>query len=76
MQINGNIRVKLRFATGEVLPSGTIWKLALGNKISVDVVIVALFRSRAVRFSNILSHQRLQAFAANCVCEKTTILHW
>jgi DNA invertase Pin-like site-specific DNA recombinase len=42
MQINGNIRVKLRFATGEVLPSGTIWKLALGTKISVDVVIVAL----------------------------------
>ncbi len=42
MLINGNITVKLRFATGEVLPSGTLWKLGLGNKIPIDVVIVAL----------------------------------
>jgi hypothetical protein len=41
MLINGNLTVKLRFATGEVFPSGPIWNVSLGNKIPVDVVIVA-----------------------------------
>jgi DNA invertase Pin-like site-specific DNA recombinase len=42
MLINGNITVKFRFATGEILHNDTFWKLGLGNKTSIDVVIVAL----------------------------------
>jgi DNA invertase Pin-like site-specific DNA recombinase len=41
MLINGNITVKLRFSTGQVFPSGPIWIVALGNKVPVDVLIVA-----------------------------------
>jgi DNA invertase Pin-like site-specific DNA recombinase len=42
MLINGNITVKLRFATGEVLPSGMLWRLGFRNKNSIDVAIIAL----------------------------------
>jgi len=46
MIINGNITLKLRFITGELFPSGPIWNLGLGNKLAVDIVILARLELR------------------------------